>query len=723
MFPKPSHSSRHWHGGTRRRLIIRPVRRNALLVFLLVLRADVGEASERETPEKTRLPVTSSGTIPTCENRGATPPGIEPDSPRWENTDSTPSPLPLALKATFPPPSPPDIKHDRSQTVPFSDHVPAVWRQADPPGTASVTDRVASIPCRGWGWILPLGTATRRPPTLHVIYALQLLCREAGVLDHVMRARSHLRQECGRFKTLRIPDWYSASQFGIILTACQVGGSLSTTMLISKKLNQNLCVIPPPNRFNVNEKTLMPQAEQHFKNSSNEVIKPFTRPSPAIIYERQASGSGQSEERTRCGDEIGMEQRRTCLIAPKQRQDFSRGPHDIQGQPTIGLAQNIAHAQKEWGRNGSHGRYNGTASAFTWGVLVKQRLEQPDWESNPEPTECEFTAPPRSVSCRKLAPLHWPRKNQSSTSEYAGMRHANRSLITPDKYRTCRIICAALWTVYILHTKSDSSAGWANYSSPAKANHRSISGEVTPGFSHVETVPDEAAGPRVFSGISRFPPAPAFRRCSVLTSLRRHRLSPEKTSPLLTHLTASFTFAVIFQGHEWFPRRLPHGTRATFERKKETAKGGEKIEIERERDGRRTRRAAVSSPERSPRSGNSPLLVRRGRRGVNESRGFGYLYDLLVNTYHWPLHETNGPIGQINHSNWKTVRIRRDQNPYYNDVTWPDANPFCWLNQTQKSDKLSLTSASNDNFTRSRQYSGLTKYNWPANWGGQIMPC
>ncbi|KAJ8887921.1 hypothetical protein PR048_007405 [Dryococelus australis] len=36
---------------------------------------------KRKTYEKTRLPVASSRTIPTCENLGATPPGIEPASP------------------------------------------------------------------------------------------------------------------------------------------------------------------------------------------------------------------------------------------------------------------------------------------------------------------------------------------------------------------------------------------------------------------------------------------------------------------------------------------------------------------------------------------------------------------------------------------------------------------------------------------------------------------
>ncbi|KAJ8881511.1 hypothetical protein PR048_017993 [Dryococelus australis] len=49
-----------------------------------------------EYPEKTRRQAASSSTIPTCENPGAIPPGIEPGSPWWEaNALATAPPLPL----------------------------------------------------------------------------------------------------------------------------------------------------------------------------------------------------------------------------------------------------------------------------------------------------------------------------------------------------------------------------------------------------------------------------------------------------------------------------------------------------------------------------------------------------------------------------------------------------------------------------------------------------
>ncbi|KAJ8869015.1 hypothetical protein PR048_030561 [Dryococelus australis] len=46
----------------------------------------------------------------------------------------------------------------------------------------------------------------------------------------------------------------------------------------------------------------------------------------------------------------------------------------------------------------------------------------------------------------------------------------------------------------------------------------SIPGVAAPGFSHVGILPDDAAGRRIFSGIS-LPPTPASRRCSMLTLL------------------------------------------------------------------------------------------------------------------------------------------------------------------------------------------------------------
>ncbi|KAJ8866393.1 hypothetical protein PR048_032236 [Dryococelus australis] len=47
----------------------------------------------------------------------------------------------------------------------------------------------------------------------------------------------------------------------------------------------------------------------------------------------------------------------------------------------------------------------------------------------------------------------------------------------------------------------------------------SIPGRITPGFSHVGIVPDDAAGRRVLSGISRFPSPFSYRHCSMLTSI------------------------------------------------------------------------------------------------------------------------------------------------------------------------------------------------------------
>ncbi|KAJ8866932.1 hypothetical protein PR048_032794 [Dryococelus australis] len=47
---------------------------------------------KRDTPEKTCQPAVSSGTIPTCEDPGATPPGIEPVSSKLEGSSLSSTP-------------------------------------------------------------------------------------------------------------------------------------------------------------------------------------------------------------------------------------------------------------------------------------------------------------------------------------------------------------------------------------------------------------------------------------------------------------------------------------------------------------------------------------------------------------------------------------------------------------------------------------------------------
>ncbi|KAJ8877976.1 hypothetical protein PR048_022439 [Dryococelus australis] len=65
----------------------------------------------------------------------------------------------------------------------------------------------------------------------------------------------------------------------------------------------------------------------------------------------------------------------------------------------------------------------------------------------------------------------------------------------------------------------------------------SISGRITPGFSHAGIVPDDTAGTRVFSGISRFPVI-SFRCCSILisiTSIGSQDLAGKSRPNLFTH--------------------------------------------------------------------------------------------------------------------------------------------------------------------------------------------
>ncbi|KAJ8878419.1 hypothetical protein PR048_018997 [Dryococelus australis] len=87
-------------------------------------------------------------------------------------------------------------------------------------------------------------------------------------------------------------------------------------------------------------------------------------------------------------------------------------------------------------------------------------------------------------------------------------------------------------------------------SPPAKVNRVQSPRRVTPGFSQVWIVPDDAASRQVFSEHIPFPPPFAFRRCSMRTSFHPHRLSrPRSTHALIK--PARYNFLV-----NWLPPRM-----------------------------------------------------------------------------------------------------------------------------------------------------------------------
>ncbi|KAJ8876759.1 hypothetical protein PR048_021206 [Dryococelus australis] len=73
---------------------VRQVRRQAETVqeLLSVVSGTLGRGRGGEIPEKTRRPVVPFGTIVRCENLGATPPGVEAGSPRWETSSLAATP-------------------------------------------------------------------------------------------------------------------------------------------------------------------------------------------------------------------------------------------------------------------------------------------------------------------------------------------------------------------------------------------------------------------------------------------------------------------------------------------------------------------------------------------------------------------------------------------------------------------------------------------------------
>ncbi|KAJ8886130.1 hypothetical protein PR048_012339 [Dryococelus australis] len=72
---------------------------------------------KREIPEKTRLPVASSGMIPICEDPGVARPGIEPGAPLWEASRLTAHTL--ASQVQFPAGSPDFRKWESCQMMPL----------------------------------------------------------------------------------------------------------------------------------------------------------------------------------------------------------------------------------------------------------------------------------------------------------------------------------------------------------------------------------------------------------------------------------------------------------------------------------------------------------------------------------------------------------------------------------------------------------------------------
>ncbi|KAJ8887435.1 hypothetical protein PR048_013650 [Dryococelus australis] len=80
---------------------------------------------------------------------------------------------------------------------------------------------------------------------------------------------------------------------------------------------------------------------------------------------------------------------------------------------------------------------------------------------------------------------------------------------------------------YVMHFR-----GYGGEVARLRASHMCEPGSI-PGFSHVRIVPDEAAGRRVISGISRFPRPFSFLPYAIQTSLHPHRLSGPRSFSLL----------------------------------------------------------------------------------------------------------------------------------------------------------------------------------------------
>ncbi|KAJ8865957.1 hypothetical protein PR048_033481 [Dryococelus australis] len=106
-------------------------------------------------------------------------------------------------------------------------------------------------------------------------------------------------------------------------------------------------------------------------------------------------------------------------------------------------------------------------------------------------------------------------------------RYTQHDENTARQFRALRIgamgnlIPVAVSRLTLPRLSASNAAKDLDYPPSTYANRVRLLAGPSPGFSHVGIVPDDAAGRRVFSGISRFTPALAFRCCSALTAIHR----------------------------------------------------------------------------------------------------------------------------------------------------------------------------------------------------------
>ncbi|KAJ8882496.1 hypothetical protein PR048_014307 [Dryococelus australis] len=118
----------------------------------------------------------------------------------------------------------------------------------------------------------------------------------------------------------------------------------------------------------------------------------------------------------------------------------------------------------------------------------------------------------------------WDGGNGRSPSKPADQRHLTRPGIEPGSpWWEASVLIVQPPCPHEKYLNFHFPKCWGRLLAPHIGEPNSISGGVSPEISHAGIVPDDVAGRRVFSWISRFLPPLAFRNCSILTSLHSHR--------------------------------------------------------------------------------------------------------------------------------------------------------------------------------------------------------
>ncbi|KAJ8873789.1 hypothetical protein PR048_024624 [Dryococelus australis] len=500
------------------------------------------ERGKRVIPEKTRRPTASSGTIPTCENP-VTRPEIEPGS-SWRE----------ASVLIAQPPRPP-ISHLYSCEESLLQYTTIHVRQhGGEEGEEARIDRYPS-PLRSQEIVLQDGPETLRGDSpckmgLKTLYGpCRTVTREGVDMSRGIRTFKKIQWHHGSEEdAANFCENYVEKRY-----TCR---PIKSTRHVQKYLLEIVPILSSILCCASHRITL--RGNKSDSGNSKDLLELRVDAEDNILQEHLQSGMGNAKcisgktqdeiielNEKECGvDEYWVHTRKTMLGVPRV---------ECAGQTAF-----VRDQREIWGGGGGHrrrdldrGGVSGSASVVAPPDLPQTSIDRPVLPLPPSSNPACSSSTLHSKRCRRgisqtqFTPGSSPRCRYVNTAPniyyFDGSFH---TLLCDIKYNTQLPEQRVFVCTVVLTSAPGNEAELQLYRVMQRAsllayydtllemvvrllashlgNPGSIHSGASPGFSPTVIVLDDAAGWRVFSGISRFP-APAFRRCS--TSLRPHRLS------------------------------------------------------------------------------------------------------------------------------------------------------------------------------------------------------